>query len=116
MTRPLPTHKVFVGESLPVLGLFYRENGVLLTGLASGHAFELKIATLDGEVVETKTTDITGQAGAGFPPLGTPNIVIAWSSELAALTAGTTYRAQLKITSSGGVRFVEFLLEASTVF
>lgn len=111
--KPLPTCEVFVGESLPDLGLFIRENGQLVTGLGSGHTFELKIAKHDGDVLATKTTGITGQSGAGFPPLGTPNVVIAWAAELATLSAGS-YLAQLKITrtSDSKVRILQWLIRA----
>jgi hypothetical protein len=95
------TYEVFVGESLPDLGLFLRLNGVLVTGLNTGYTFSLKVASVvDGTVVFTKTTGFTGQGGAGFPPLGMPNLVVQWatSGELALLTAGASYRAQLWIT------------------
>lgn len=115
MTR-LPTYEVFVGESLPELGLFVRENGQLVAGLGSGHTFELKIASLDGDVLVTKTTGIVGQTGTGFPPLGTPNVVIAWASELAVLT-DDSFHAQLKITrtADGKSRFLQWLIRARAV-
>lgn len=109
----LPTYEVFVGESLPDLGLFLRENGQLIAGLASGATFELKVASLEGDVLFSKTTGITGQAGTGFPPLGTPNVVIQWGAtdELDELTKGT-FLAQLKITSGGRSRYVQWLISA----
>lgn len=112
MTK-LPTYEIFVGESLPDLGLFVRANGQLVTGLASGHTFELKIASMDGDLLVTKTTGITGQSGTGFPPLGTPNVVIAWSDELEELTADS-FLAQLKITRTADskVRIVQWLIRA----
>ena len=92
---------VIDGESLPSLGLFVRENGLLLADLDSGHTFELKVADGDGNLVITKTTGITGQVGNGIPPTGTPNVVVQWNaspSELASLNGGETYDAQLRIT------------------
>jgi hypothetical protein len=103
----MTTIEVVDGESLPSLGLFVRENGSLLTGLASGHTFEMKIADSDGTVVFTKTTGVTGQTGSGVPPNGTPNVVVQWNaspSELAALSGGSTYAAQLKITRTSDSR------------
>lgn len=116
MTR-LSTYEIFCGESLPDLGLFLRENGVLIPALASGHTFELKVAIHGtSSVVFTKTTGITGQTGSTFPPLGTPNVVIAWAAtgELDALTPGA-YRAQLKITRTldGKARFYQWLINAN---
>lgn len=114
--KPTPTYEVFVGESLPDFGLFYRENGVLVPGLTSGHTFELTVADLldNDDVLFTKTSGIVGQAGSGFPPLGVPNLLIQWlaTGELDTLTPGTTYRAQLAITSGGKVRRVEWLIAA----
>lgn len=97
----MTTIEVIDGESLPSLGLFVRENGSLLTGLDSGHTFEMKIADSGGTLVFTKTTGITGQVGNGIPPTGTPNVVVQWNanpSELASLNGGETYDAQLRIT------------------
>lgn len=115
MHRSLPTYKVFVGESLPDLGLFVRENTQLITGLGSGHTFALKVASLDGDVLFAKTTGIAGQAGEGFVPLGTPNVVIQWGAEgeLDQLSAGTFW-AQLAITrtSDSRVRYVQWLISA----
>lgn len=111
----LPTYEIFVGESLPTLGLFLRENGQLVTGLAAGHTFELKVAALDGDVLITKTDGIAGQVGAGFPPLGTPNLLIQWAAtdELDKLVAGS-FLAQLKVTrdSDSRVRIVQWLIRA----
>lgn len=104
----MSTIEVIDGENLPSLGLFVRENTALLTGLDSGHTFELKVATDDNTLLFTKTTGITGQAGAGMPPTGTPNVIVQWAnttSELAAMTGGETYKAQLKITRSSDARF-----------
>lgn len=114
----LPTYEVFIGESLPDLGLFVRENGQLVAGMASGHTYELKVASLDGEVLITKTSGIAGQAGTGFPPTGTPNLVVQWAAagELNNLTAGS-FLAQLKITrtSDNKVRIVQWLIRARAV-
>lgn len=111
----LGTYEIFVGESLPDLGLFIRENGAFVTGLASGHTFELKIASLEGDVIVTKTTGISGQVGSGFAPTGTPNVVIQWgtSGELANLTVGS-FLAQLKITRTADsrVRIVQWMVRA----
>ena len=103
----MTTIEVIDGESLPSLGLFVRENTALLTGLDSGHTFELKVATDDNTLLFTKTSGITGQAGSGMPPTGTPNVIVQWAttSELAAMTGGETYKAQLKITRSADARF-----------
>lgn len=109
----MTTIEVVDGESLPSLGLFVRENGTLLTGLDSGHTFEMKVADSAGTLVFTKTSGITGQAGSGVPPNGTPNVVVQWTaspSELAAMSGGSTYAAQLKIvrTADSRSRYYQF--------
>jgi hypothetical protein len=111
----MATIEVIDGENLPSLGLFVRENGTLLTGVDAGHTFELKVADDQGTVVFTKTTGITGQTGSGVPPSGTPNVVVQWASgtsELAGLTGGDTYQAQLKITrtTDSRSRYYQFSL------
>lgn len=114
------TYEVFDTESLPDLGLFVRENGTLLSGLSSGYTFELKVADLSGTAMFTKSSGFTGQAGTGAPPDGTPNLVVQWatSGEIATLSAGSTYKAQLKITrnSDSRVRFYSFLIACREVF
>lgn len=112
--RNLPTYEVTVGESLLPLKLFVRPDGALLTGLASGYTFELKVGPVDGgAVLFTKTDGITGQAGAGFAPSGTPNVVVQWEAtgELDALSEGT-YLAQLALISGGKRAFFPFLIRA----
>lgn len=103
----LPTFEVIVGASAPTVGLFVRENGTLLTGLDSGHTFSLKVVDEPGGTVAfTKTSGITGQAGAGLPPSGTPNVEVQWatSGEIANLTGGERYLAELTITRTADSR------------
>lgn len=112
-----PTYEIYVGESLPDFGLFLVNDTQLVTGLSSGYTFELKVLTLADEEVFTKTDGIIGQTGNDFPPLGTPNVVIQWAGELAALSAGT-YKAQLKMTRTADskVRFEQWLIVATATF
>jgi len=95
-----PTFEYVVGADAPSLGLFVRENGTLLD-LSSGYTFSLKVVTAAGSAAEfTKTSGISGAAGSGLPPSGTPNVTIQWatSGELNSLSASTRYLAQLTIT------------------
>lgn len=114
MRTPLPTYEVFVGESLPDLSLFLRENTQLISGLDSGHSFRLRVVPVEGgAVVLEKTTGFVGQAGSGFPPLGTPNLRVQWAlNDLAELEPDASYRAQLAITRTEDdrVRIYEFLI------
>jgi hypothetical protein len=54
----------------------------------TGYTFTLKIHNSTTTVL-TKTTGITGAAGSGTPPTGTPNIAIQWAvDELLNIPAG----------------------------
>ncbi len=82
---------------LPSLGHFYEVDGTLID-FSSGFTFTLTVKTRDlVTTMFTKTTNITGAAGAGSYPSGTPNITVAWATtaELSTLTAGTVYACSL---------------------
>lgn len=115
----LDAYEVYDGESLPDLGLYVRVDGTLLTGLATGHTFELKVVD-DATTMFTKTTGFTGATGTGVPPSGTPNLVVQWatSAELSTLVAGTNYLAQLKITRSSDsrIRYYNFMIVVRAVY
>lgn len=66
----------------------------------SSNTFAFKLGSPGVAAVFTKTTGITGGAGSGTEPSGTPNITISFTAaELDALTAGV-YSWQLRATSS----------------
>jgi hypothetical protein len=56
----------------------------------TGYTFTAKI-TAGGTTVLTKTTGITGSAGSGTNPTGTPNIVIEWGDDELDVTPGDYY-------------------------
>lgn len=67
----------------------------------TGYTFSFKLGHFGAAAVFTKTSSITGAAGSGTSPTGTPNITIAFTAgELAAVTAGN-YKWQLTATSGG---------------
>lgn len=70
-----------------------------LIDFSSGYTFSLKIGPRGGTALLTKTTGITGAAGAGVEPTGTPNIVVTWSAGELDLTPGV-YRLELTATTS----------------
>ncbi len=95
----IPTVEYIVGADLDDLGLFVRANRQLID-LSSGHSFTLIVGDgSSGTGGFTKTTSMTGAAGSGTPPSGTPNLVVTWETtgELNNLTGATTYPAQLTI-------------------
>lgn len=61
--------------------------------------FSLKIGHAGTAAILTKSTGITGAAGAGVEPSGTPNVVIVWTAGELALTPGR-YSGQLTWTVS----------------
>lgn len=67
----------------------------------TGHTFAFKIGIRGQAAVLTKTTGITGTAGTGSEPSGTPNATIAFTAgELDSVTAGR-YHWQLRATTTG---------------
>jgi hypothetical protein len=103
----IDAYEVIVGESLPDLGLLVKVDGVLLTGLDTGHTFSLVVRDpTDTSTLFTKTTGFTGQAGSLTTTPKTPNLVCQWaaSGQLSTLTAGKDHKAALAITRSSDSR------------
>lgn len=70
-------------------------DGTLLD-LSSGYTFTLRIGRPGSAALVEKTSGMTGAAGSGVEPTGTPNMTITWDAgELAALTASRAYVWQL---------------------
>jgi len=66
------------------------DDGVLID-FSTGYTFAFKLGSPGSAATFTKTTGITGAAGAGVEPSGTPNLVISFSAgELDSLTPGPT--------------------------
>ncbi len=94
-----PTVAYFVGSDLDDLGLFVRANRQLID-LSSGHSFTLVVGDgVSGTGGFTKTTSMTGAAGSGIPPNGTPNLVVTWETtgELNNLAGNIRYKCILTI-------------------
>lgn len=77
-----------------------------LIDFSSGYTFTLKIGTRAGTTLLTKTTGITGAAGAGVEPTGTPNVIITWDAGELNITPGG-YVFQLTATSGSADRVYE---------
>lgn len=95
----------------------YDDDGTLID-LSSGYTFSFKVGVKGETALLTKTSGITGAAGAGSEPDGTPNCVIAWTAgEIAASTvvAGTTYAFTLTATTSSLDRVFEGVFEVKKV-
>lgn len=70
-----------------------------LIDFSTGYTFSFKIGDTGAAALLTKTTGITGAAGAGVAPTGTPNIVVAWSAGELNVTPGQ-YAWELTCTNS----------------
>ena len=85
----------------PDIKLWLLDDDGTLINLAAGYTFSFKIGVNGSAAVFTKTTGVTGAAGSGVEPNGTPNVTLTFTAaELAAVAVGT-YQWQLTATTSG---------------
>lgn len=83
-------------------------NPPALINLLSGYTFVFKIGAPGSAAVFTKSTGITGAAGAGVETTGTPNLVMTFTAaELDSLTRGV-YTGQVTATTSSLDRVWQF--------
>ena len=86
----------------PDLKFWWEDEGGNLIDFSSGYTFSFKLAiSLASTAAFTKTTGITGGAGAGAEPTGTPNITISFTAGELAAVAARTYVWQLTATTGG---------------
>jgi hypothetical protein len=83
----------------PALKLWLVDDDGTLIDFSSGYTFSFKIGHAGSAAILTKTSSITGAAGAGSEPDGTPNVTVTWTAGELALTAGS-YVWQLTATTS----------------
>jgi hypothetical protein len=108
MTRTLQYHET---AARPSAQLWLEDADGTLVDLSSGFTFSLKIGHPGSDALLTKTTGITGAAGSGAEPDGTPNCTVAWTAgELAGLDPGV-YDWQLTATTGGLPRVWSGVLE-----
>jgi hypothetical protein len=79
-------------------GWIFDDDGTLID-MSSGYTYSLKIGNPGSAALLTKTTNITGAAGSGVEPTGTPNVTITWVAGELALTPGV-YGVELTATAS----------------
>lgn len=88
----------------PTLNLWwYSDDGTLVDFSSGVSGWQLKIGQYGETAVLTKTTGITGAAGSGTDPDGTPNVVVVWSAGDLNVTPGH-YVLQLTATTTAGDR------------
>ena len=84
----------------PDIKLWLLDDDGDLIDFSSGYTFSFKLGSRGATAVFTKTSGITGAAGAGTEPDGTPNLTITFTAgELANETAGR-YTWQLTATNN----------------
>lgn len=83
----------------PALKLWLLDDDGTLINFSTGYTFSLKIGKLGVTALLTKTTNITGAAGAGVEPTGTPNVLVTWTAGELNLAAGI-YEWQLTCTTT----------------
>jgi hypothetical protein len=91
----------------PVLQLWLQDDDGTLIDFSSGYTFSLKIGEPGSAALLTKSSSITGAAGAGTEPTGTPNVTVTWTAGELALTPGN-YTGQLTATISSLDRVFTF--------
>lgn len=97
----------------PEITFWWRDRTGALIDFSTGYTFTFKLGAVGSAAAFTKSTGITGAAGAGVEPTGTPNVTLSFTAgELAALTIGPT-TWELTATSGGLARIIggSFVLE-----
>ena len=87
----------------PDLKFWFQDDDGTLLNFASGYTFSFKLGAVGSAATFTKTTGITGGAGAGAEPTGTPNVTVSFTAgELAAVPA-KAYTWQITATTAGSL-------------
>jgi hypothetical protein len=85
----------------PDIQMWLQDEDGALVDFSSGYTFSFKLGHPTQAAVFTKTTGITGAAGSGVQPTGTPNVTLTFTAgELSAVATGT-YTWQLTATTGG---------------
>jgi phosphoglycolate phosphatase-like HAD superfamily hydrolase len=91
----------------PDIKLWLTDSNGTLVDLSTGYTFAFKLGNPGAAADFTKTTGITGAAGAGVDPSGTPNITHTFTAaELDGVTAGA-YLWQIRATTGGLDRYFQ---------
>jgi hypothetical protein len=86
---------VFRTAERPELKFWLLDDAAALVDLSTGYTFTFKIGIPGQTAVFTKTTGLTGAAGSGTEPTGTPNLTATFAAgDLDSLTKGL-YRWQV---------------------
>lgn len=100
------------GAELPSAAFWWTDRQKQLIDFSTGHTFTLKLGRPGATAVLTKTSGITGAAGAGVEPTGTPNLVVAWSANELDIPGGSY---MLTITATDGSSRDRILYDTLTI-
>lgn len=101
------TFRYLEGDELGNLSLWWFDSAGALRDLSTASAFSVRLGRPGEPAVFTKTSGVTGAAGSGAEPDGTPNLTINWTSaDLGAVTVpspqlSVRYRLFITATISG---------------
>ena len=84
----------------PSTRIWWLDDDGTLVDFSAVSSWSLKIGQVGETALLAKTSGITGAAGAGAEPTGTPNVVIVWASGDLNIAAGH-YTMQLVATTVG---------------
>lgn len=83
----------------PEVKLWLVDDDGTLIDFSSGYTFSFKIGNVGSTALLTKTSGITGAAGVGVEPTGTPNVTVTWAAGELAIAPGS-YAWQLTCTTT----------------
>jgi hypothetical protein len=91
----------------PDIRLWLTDSNGTLIDFSTGYTFAFKLGNSGSAATFTKTSGITGAAGSGVEPTGTPNITLTFTAgDLDSLTAGPCLW-QLRATTGGLDRYFQ---------
>lgn len=112
MAKGLVLHRT---AERPELRFWLLDDDGTLIDFSAGYSFSFKLGAVGATAMFTKTSGITGAAGAGSEPAGDPNVTITFSAdELDDLEVGPC-DGQLTATSSSLGRVFQFNVQVRDV-
>lgn len=84
----------------PSTRIWWEDDDGSLVDFSAVTSWSVKIGQVGETALLTKTSGVTGAAGAGAEPSGTPNLVIVWAAGELNLAAGA-YVMQVVATTTG---------------
>lgn len=112
MSRSLTIYRT---AERPDLHMWLEDDDGDLVDFSSGYTFAFKLGRPGQSAIFTKTSGITGAAGAGVEPTGTPNVTVSFTAGELDSVSITTCVGQLRATSSSLDRVFQFDVKVKDV-